>query len=268
MVRITAEVRTNSVIVSATDDNMKIIEDLILRLDDKSATAIKLKLYALRFADATTVAKLVNDLFAETPTNSSSGSRGGGNRGGGMMPVWMGGGAAGASTDPQGATKEVRAVPDIRTNAVLVAASEQRLVLIDAVMTEIDRQVTDLLEVKIYKLENADPKEMATILQALFRPQVTATTNSGRSGGGGNNNQQGGMMAFGGAGRTQGGNNNSGSRTLLPSQEVEITSDTRTRSVICKASRDYMAIIDDVIKKLDQDPTETVSTWRRTARRT
>src|SRR6185369_11638886 len=78
MVRITAESRTNSVIVSATDDNMKIIEDLILRLDDKSATAIKLKLYALRYADATGVAKLVNDLFAETPTNSNQQNRGGG----------------------------------------------------------------------------------------------------------------------------------------------------------------------------------------------
>jgi len=263
MVRITAEVRTNSVIVSATDDNMKIIEDLILRLDDKSATAIKLKLYALRYADATTVAKLVNDLFAETPTNSSSGNRGG-QRGGGMMPVWMGGGGAAGSGEPQGATKEVRAVADIRTNAVLVAASEQRLVLIDAVMMEIDRQVNDLLEVKIYKLENADPKEMATILQALFRPQVQATTNAGGSGGGGrggnNNNQFGGpLMAFsGGSGRTQ---NSGGGSSLLPSQEVEITSDVRTRSVICKASKDYIAIIDDVVKRLDQDPTETVSTY-------
>src|SRR6185503_19342257 len=168
------------------------------RLDDKSATAIKLKLYALRYADATTVAKLVNDLFAETPTNSSSGNRQGG-RGNAMMPVWMGGGAGGSS-EPQGATKEGRAVADIRTNSVLVAASEQRLVLIDAVMTEIDRQVNDLLEVKIYKLENADPVQMATILQALFRPQVTATSNSGRAGGGGGNQNQ-----FGGPGMAMAG---------------------------------------------------------------
>ncbi len=255
MVRITAEVRTNSVIVSATDDNMKIIEDLILRLDDKSASAVKLKLYALRFADATAVAKLVNDLFAETPTNSSQQNRGGR---GGMLPVWMGGGAPGAQQgDPQGATKEVRAVAELRTNSVLVSASEQRLVLIDAVMTEIDRQVNDLLEVKIYKLENADPVQMATILQALFRPQVTATSNAGNNrGSGGNQNQFGGMMMAGG-GRNSGG----GSSPLLPSQEVEITSDVRTRSVIAKASKDYIAIIDDVVKKLDQDPTETVSTY-------
>ncbi len=256
MVRITAEVRTNSVIVSATEDNMKIIEDLVLRLDDKSAAAIKLKLYALRFADATGVAKLVNDLFAETPTNSQA--QRGGNRGGGM-PVWMGAGAGGAASDPQGATKEVRAVADLRTNSVLVAASEQRLVLIDAVMTEIDRQVNDLLEVKIYKLQNADPTQMATVLQSLFRPQITATQNSGRSTGGGGN-QGGGMFGFANQG---GGRNNSGSSgsSLLPSQEVEIAADTRTRAVIVKASKEYIAIADDVVKQLDQDPTETVSTF-------
>ncbi|HZE95777.1 MAG TPA: secretin N-terminal domain-containing protein [Planctomycetota bacterium] len=265
MVRITAEVRTNSVIVSATEDNMKIIEDLILRLDDKSAAAIKLKLYALRYADATGVAKLVNDLFAETPTNSQ-GQRGQNRGGGGMMPVWMGGGGGGAQSDPQGATKEVRAVADLRTNSVLVAASEQRLVLIDAVMTEIDRQVNDLLEVKIYKLTNADPTQMATILQALFRPQVQATQNSGRTTGGGGAQTGGAGMFFGGqaGGGNRGGGgagSGSGGGALLPSQEVEITADTRTRAVIAKASKEYIAIIDDVVKQLDLDPTETMSTY-------
>jgi general secretion pathway protein D len=264
MVRITAEVRTNSVIVSATEDNMKIIEDLVLRLDDRSAAAIKLKLYALHFADATGVAKLVNDLFAETPTNSQ-GQRGGTRGGGGGMPVWMGGGAGATSADPQGATKEVRAVADTRTNSVLVAASEQRLVLIDAVMTEIDRQVNDLLEVKIYKLQNADPTQMATVLTSLFRPQITATQNVGRStGAGGAAANQGGSM-FGFAGQGGGGRNGntagSGGSSLLPSQEVEIAADTRTRAVIVKASKEYIAVVDDVVKQLDQDPTETVSTY-------
>jgi general secretion pathway protein D len=264
MVRITAEVRTNSVIVSATEDNMKIIEDLIIRLDDKSAAAIKLKLYALHYADATGVAKLVNDLFSETPTNSQ-GQRGTGNRGGGMMPMWMGGGGGGAPADPQGATKEVRAVADLRTNSVLVAASEQRLVLIDAVMAEIDRQVNDLLEVKVYKLQNADPTQMSTVLTALFRPQITATQNAGRTTGGGNTG--GGAGNFGGiamaGGNRGGGGGNSGSAGsgLLPSQEVEIAPDTRTRAVVVKASREYMAIIDDVVKQLDLDPTEAMSTY-------
>jgi general secretion pathway protein D len=254
MVRITAEGRTNSLIVSATEDNMKIIEDLVLKLDDKSAAAIKLKLYPLRYADATAVAKLINDLFAETATNSnaSRNPQGGGGGGRGMLPVWMGGGQPQAASSTQGATSEVRAVTDIRTNSVLVGASEQKLALIDAVMLEIDRQVNDLLEVKIYKLQNADPVQLATVLQSLFRPQVNATANAGRTTGGQVQGGQGLRIAGGNAG-TSGG--------LLPSQEVEITSDTRTRAVVVKASKDYIAVMDEVVRQLDSDPTEAVSTY-------
>jgi general secretion pathway protein D len=169
----------------------------------------------------------------------------------------MGGGA---QSDPQGATKEVRAVADLRTNSVLVAASEQRLVLIDAVMTEIDRQVNDLLEVKIYKLQNADATQMATVLTSLFRPQITATQSAGRTTGGGGGNQ-GATFGFANQGGGRNSNSGTGGSPLLPSQEVEIAADTRTRAVIVKASKEYISIVDDVVKQLDQDPTETVSTY-------
>ncbi len=266
MVRITAEPRTNSVIVSATDDNMKIIEELIVRLDDKTAAAIKLKHYPLRFADATSVAKLVNEVFSDTPTNQNQQGRGGR---GGQAPFWMGGAQMpGGGAESTGATHEVRAVADIRTNTVLVAASEQKLALIDLVMLELDKQVNDMLIVKIYELKNADPVQMTTILQSLFRPQVQATSNAGRAGGGNQQNQGnafGQMMGFGGGGaggRGGGGGNTpaSGSGTLLPNQEVEITNDPRTHAVVVKASRDYIGIIDKVVEQLDANPTETVAT--------
>jgi general secretion pathway protein D len=63
------------------------------------------------------------------------------------------------------------------------------------------------------------------------------------------------MMGMGGGGSSGGGG------ALPPSQEVEITSDTRTRAVIVKASREYIAIMDDVVRQLDQDPTEALSTY-------
>ncbi|HVR87774.1 MAG TPA: secretin N-terminal domain-containing protein, partial [Planctomycetota bacterium] len=245
MVRITAEARTNSVIVSATEDNMKLIEDLVIRLDDKTASAVKLKLYSLRYADATAVAKLVNDLFSETPTNANQQNRTGG-RG---MPVWMAPQGTGGQAEQQGATKEVRAVADLRTNSILVAASETRLVLIDAVMTEIDRQVNDLLEVKVYKLENADATQMAAILTSLFQPQIKATQSTGQTATG--NNQ--GQGRGGGPGVTMAGTTAGVTGQLLPSQEVEIAADVRTRSVVVKASKSYIQIVDAVVKQLDQD---------------
>ncbi len=259
MVRITAEPRTNSIIVTATEDNVKVIEDLIQRLDDKSAGATKLKLYRLSYADATTAAKLVNDLFAETPTNSQ-GSRGGdrGRSSSSFMPVWMNPQGSSQAGNTLTAMQEVRAVPDVRTNSILVAANEQKLLIIDDVVAELDRQVNDILEVKIYKLQNADPEQMATILQSLFRPQVQATQNAGRPTGGGSSGRGSGFMGMMGM---SGGGGGSAAAGLLPSQEIEITPDTRTRAVIVKASREYIKVMDQIVKDLDEDPTEAVSTY-------
>ncbi len=260
MVRITAEPRTNSVIVSATEDNMKLIEQLVLSLDDKTAGATKLKMYSLRYGDATSAAKLINDLFSQNGNGqggrSNSGGSRDGRRDGGMMPMWIGGAPSSAAGEYQAQSREVRAVADLRTNSVLVAASEQVLVLIDGLILEIDRQINDIVEVKVYKLQNADPAQMATVLQALFRPQVQATNNTNRlpTGGGGNNFMQQMMRFNGSTGQNQ-------PAQLAPSQEVEITSDTRTRAVIVKASREYILIMDEVIKKLDEDPTESVATY-------
>jgi hypothetical protein len=128
-------------------------------------------------------------------------------------------------------------------------------------MNEIDRQVNDLLEVKIYKLENADPDadgdhppgalpapgNRDLERRALGRRRQHRTSSAGP-----------GWPWPARAAADRGGG---GGGALLPSQEVEITSDVRTRSVIAKASKEYIAIIDDVVKKLDQDPTETVSTY-------
>lgn len=257
MVRITADPRTNSIIVTATEDNIKVIEDLLRRLDDRTAAALRLKLYPLRYADATAAAKLLNDLFA--PPASSGGGGQGGDRGGRdarrFLPVWLGG-AAPAAESPAGATQEVRAVPDVRTNSVLVAAAEPKLQLIDAILMELDRQVNDLLVVKIYELKNADPAQMATILQALFKPQQTASPEG--TGASGRAPAQGGGTGVRWAGREGGAG---GASPLLPSQQVDVTHDVRTRSVIVKASREHIDVIDEVVRQLDANPTESVSTY-------
>ena len=255
MVRITPEERTNSVIVSATEDNMVIIEELITKLDDTSAAAVRLKIYPLSYADATDAAKLITDLFSQkgqTSSSSSSGSsRGGSSRS--SQPFWMRFMQRGQTGSEEGSgANDIRAIAEVRTNSVLVAATEQNHLIVEELVNELDRDVDDLLEVKIYRLKNAEPSEMATILKALFGPQVSATQQA--SGGGnsrGNNRTP----------RFRGGQQGSAPSELLPSQEVEITSDDRTRSVIVKASRDYISVMDEVVRELDADPVEAIGTY-------
>ncbi|HXX95341.1 MAG TPA: secretin N-terminal domain-containing protein [Planctomycetota bacterium] len=225
VVRITAESRTNSVIVSATEANLARIRELLDRLDDKLAAATKLKLYSLRYADATSVAKLVIELFSKKP-------------------------ASGAAPQP-------RAVPEVRTNSVMVEAAEQTLVLIDRIIQDVDRPVSDMLLVKVYELKNADPAQMTAILNSIFRPQVNATQNAGRS-----------PEASGGAGPSQAAAATAPApgtlppfAGLLPSQEIEVTNDPRTHSVIVKASREYLKVVDEIIRQLDENPSEPMKTY-------
>ena len=250
MLRITADLRTNAVIATATKDNLDMLERILRQLDGESAEAVRLKLYPLRYADAKGVADLITKVYEDEATQSRQASR---NQR--QLPIWMGG-APQVGADPTGATREVRAVADIRSNSVVVAANETNLKTVDDLISNLDRQLTDILRIKVYELKNADPAQMVTMLREMFRPQITATQNAGRP----QQQQQGGQQQnpFGMFGNRSGAG--AGSSMLAPSQEMEVAADTRTRSVIVKASEDYIAVIDEIVEQLDRNPTETMET--------
>jgi general secretion pathway protein D len=247
MLRITADLRTNAVIATATKDNLEMLERILKQLDGESAEAVRLKLYPLRYADAKGVADLITKVYEDEATQSRQA-----NRNQRQLPIWMGG-APQVGSDPTGATREVRAVADIRSNSVVVAANEVNLRTVDDLIANLDRQLTDILRIKVYELKNADPAAMVTLLREMFRPQINATQNAGRQ----QPQQQGNQNPFQFGNRSGGG---AGSSMLAPSQEIEIGSDPRTRSVVVKASEDYIAVIDEIVEQLDRNPTESMET--------
>ena len=251
MLRITSDLRTNSVIATATKENIDMLERTLRQLDSESAEGVRLKLYPLRYADAKGVAELITRVYEDEATQSRQATR---NQR--QLPIWMGG-APQVGQDPTGATREVRAVADIRSNSVVVAANENNLKTVDDLIANLDRQLTDILRIKVYELKNADPTAMVTLLREMFRPQITATQQAGRpqqqQGGGGNQ-----QNPFGFFNNRGGGSSSSG--MLAPSMEMEIGSDVRTRSVIVKASEDYIAVVDEIVAQLDRNPTESMET--------
>jgi len=75
-VKITVDVRTNSLIVIASEDNLAIVEKLVEALDtdpaDKEATMV----YPCKNANAIDLANVLNDLFAEENQRSRAPRRG------------------------------------------------------------------------------------------------------------------------------------------------------------------------------------------------
>jgi len=251
-IRVVPEIQTNSVIVIASEENLADIRRMIERLDQRGSAMVKVKFYSLRFTDATLVAKFIVDLFSESAAPKGQPSRGGR----GQLFVYDMYGRMVPHNDSSGSALEVRVVADPRANKLVVAASEQRLAMIDAVVEELDQPVSDLIQLRIYKLRFAGAAETAAILKDLFTAQVRAT-----QGAAGRQAAPPPPPAQPGQFPPQGKPAASESGPLAPSQEMEITADPRTSRVIVRASKEYLAIMDQVIEELDGDPTASMSTY-------
>ena len=250
-IRIVAETQTNSVIAIASEDNLAEIRRMVERLDQRGSAMVKVKFYSLRYTDATIVGKFVTDLFSEPATPKGQPTRGGR----GQLFVYDMYGRMVPHNDSSGSALEVRVVADPRANKLVVAASEQRLVMIDAIVEELDQPVSDLIQLRIYRLRYAGAVETATILKDLFCAQVKATQGAaGRQAPPPPPPQQPGVFPPQGKPSAEPG-------PLAPSQEMEITADPRTSRVIVRASKEYLAIMDQVINELDSDPTASMTTY-------
>jgi type II secretory pathway component GspD/PulD (secretin) len=250
-IRVVAETQTNSVIVIASEDNLADIRNMIERLDKRGSATVKVKFYALRHADALAVAKFVGDLFSDSGGSGKAPS----SKSRGQLFVYDMYGRMVPHNDSSGSALEVRVVADPRANKLVVAASEQRLIMIDAIVEELDQPVSDLVQLRIYKLRHASPKDTAAILKDLFLAQIRATQGAGQKAPQQQPQPQPGFPP------PQPQPKQAENPSLLPSQEMEITADERTSRVIVRASKEYLAIMDQVIDELDADPTASMTTY-------
>ncbi|MGB0580266.1 MAG: secretin N-terminal domain-containing protein [Limisphaerales bacterium] len=180
--------------------------------------------------------------IAEAQFPGFGGTSGGGRTRGGTTSRTRGGGGSGNSAALQAQNKVV-AVADERSNSLIILAPEDQIAMIEELINELDSDVDDVTEVKVVKLENADPTEVAEQINQLFGSQDQ------------NQNQRFGPSAFfasrfGGGGTTQrGGNNNE--RGKRSTQEVVAVADPRTASIIISGPRQTIPTVEQLVKQLD-----------------
>lgn len=171
-----ADEHTNSVVVSAPEDLMPTITSLIDEIDTMGDTVTGVKVFRLKYADATEMAQLVTNVFKpDSANNGRQGSRRFMRGGGGFFgPPGMD--QSGQPTS-QRKTQEstVVAVADTRTNSVIVTAARDTLEQIGEMVKELDSDPAKGKKVFVYELENADPEGVATILRGMFQTTGTST---------------------------------------------------------------------------------------------
>ncbi len=196
-------VSRNSVVLSYRPTNTLIITDVhsnitrlmkILESIDVEGIGREITIVPLRYADSNDVVGIINSVFSSP---AQPGRR-------------------------QGAQPEIIAVPENRTNSIILQASETDVQRIRQLVMMVDKEIPRGKEdIHVYYLENAKAEDLVTVLQELPTQ----------------------------AGSTEG---EPGQRTApLVSGKVSITAHSSTNSLIIRADKDDYDILAEVIQKLD-----------------
>jgi hypothetical protein len=172
-VTVAADDYNNALIISATDEQMKMIKELIAQLDRQMEDVSVLRVFRLENADPQDTVSQLATLFPDPTTLN----RGGGNRGNTAR--------AASFTTPDGQVvrlAKVLAVADLRTHSIIVSASDKMMGEVARVIAELDSDKSGQASVHAIALPDVDPAVAAQVIQTLFQSRSGIRQNIGNLG--------------------------------------------------------------------------------------
>ena len=178
-----ADETTNSVVVSAPDEYMSAISDIVQKLDTNTTEVTETQIFKLLHADATELASSLTALYSDDTTANGAGAgnnnRGGNNNNRGFPGQPNNGASTGTPSERALAQARVIAVADPRTNSVLVNASHASMMQIAMLVGRLDASDTKKQHIYVHTLAHADPSNVANILSTMFNVSSSTTTFQG-----------------------------------------------------------------------------------------
>ncbi|MCP3904428.1 MAG: hypothetical protein GY715_12440 [Planctomycetes bacterium] len=227
---LTPDVRTNTVIVSAPQPAMAMLEQMILDIDSTTTGSKNIAIFKLVNADATAMAEILVDLF-----NLRQGRdelvlkpREDGMLGPGSVDL--------ESTDLTAVPdqrQQLSITVDSRTNSLLVSGTPMYLDLVAEVVEELDALEANERQTYVYKLMNAQALEVARVLGEFVREEqekLIGTLSPDQI----------------------------GSAARLLEREITIQGDESSNSVLISASPRYMDRVKQMVREIDVDPPQVL----------
>ena len=208
---------------------------------DDSSTRSELKVYPIKFADATEIARVINDVYApSTQNNNNNGINFGGGRfgrGGGATIQFGGGGGGGGFGGGRGNQQpNVKASADDYSNSVIVNAPSRQQTEVETLIDQLDKQTDQPQQTHVYKLIYADATLMAPTIQNVL------VSNAPQGRGGATSSSIPFEQRFQQAARLGG----------TQAAFGTVAADTYTNSLVVTATPDNLKIVEQVILELDQ----------------
>ncbi len=246
-IRVTADDRLNAVLVSASAHDIAEIKKLVGRLDGTSpSSVVEIQHVPLASANAIETVRLIEDVLS----GRSLGGRRRSDRATVLRYVRQAeGDEDGSEMEVSTALREsINLTPDIRTNTIIIKAPSDSMGLLVDMIRDLDESSVGSKNVRIFKLENADATAMAALLKDLFRldegkdllvlkPRESVD-----------------LVDAGSGGMMEEQINISGTELTAvpdPRQQLAITVDSRTNSLIVSGTPAYLDLVQSVIDELD-----------------
>ncbi len=203
----------------------------------------ELRVYPIRYANATQVARVINEVFSQqaqqNPLQQLAQMFGGGNqqgRGGGGRPNMQMGGNMGSA---------VRASSDDYSNTVIVNASSRDHVQVAKLIADIDKEVDQPMQARVFPLQFATAAELVPIVQNIL------ISNAPKGRGGQGNQSIPIDQRFTQAFRT-------GS---MQSAFGNVVADNRTNALVVTATQENLVLLEKVLEELDTEVVYETSTF-------
>lgn len=220
-IRITPDAHANSLIVTATEKSMDLIEALIKALDRPTTTVSEIKVFTLANADATQMVQQLNALFNNQPQ--------GGNQQQQQQRQQLGIALANAD-DASSSLVPLKFSVDTRTNSVIAVGSADALSVVQAIMFRLDESNLRARQNLVIRLNNAPVLQIATAITQFFQQQRDLTQ----------------------------ADPNLVSNVEQLEREVIVIPDQVSNNLLVSASPRYFPTIEAMIKQLDAVPKQVV----------
>lgn len=241
----TVNENSNALLLTDTQTNIRRMMTIIKSLDQSISEITAVKVFALKYADATETVEIVTNIYQSDSSSNSEDN----NRRQFFQRFGRGGGNEQSSSSSDSvalqAATEVTAIADERTNSVVINAPEELLPAITSLIESLDTPVSIMTEVRVFTLNYADAEEMVETITGIFASDEDSNSNQNQRFRGG---------PFGGNDQTSSSNESAREQEL---STVLAVADTRTNSVIVSAVTSTMAQVAQIIDQLDKNPAMT-----------
>jgi general secretion pathway protein D len=176
-----ADDQSNSLIVSAPEDLIPSITEIVTKIDTSTTDVTSTRIFNLIHADALETADILNTLYGDATSQlskSRTGTNSNGNNRGQNFPGFPQPQTATSSTQSERALMQARvvAVGDARTNSLLVNAARDTLAEIAEMIGRLDASDAKKQHVYVHALVHADVDSVANVLRGMLGDQTTNST--------------------------------------------------------------------------------------------